>query len=319
MIDLASTKQKKEELPIFKNLGKLFLSLLLVVTVFGAIHSSSASAAQAFIKPATGSYTSPFGYRVHPITGVYKLHAGVDIGAASGSQIKASAAGKVVKSEFHSGWGNYVMVRHSIGGVTYDTIYAHMTARSVAVGANVSQGQLLGTVGMTGSATGPHLHFELHKGGYLSSNANAVDPVPYISGSTNPDVSHAYDGTWATLRVTTADGSANANLFGNPGYGLIGTVPNGNSYKVYNKVKGNDGNYYFAIGSGYISADHSVVTPYRATVSHTTNVNVYDKPNGAYKDRVAPGSTYKVYGALDGWYDLGQNTWIKSEYVKVVK
>ena len=288
-------------------------------TVIGAIQSSSASAAQAFIKPTTGSYTSPFGMRYHPIDNVYKLHAGVDIGAPSGTAINASAAGTVVKSEYNSGWGEYVRVRHSIGGVTYDTLYAHMTTRKVSVGASVSQGQLIGTVGKTGSATGYHLHFELHKGGYVSSNANAVDPVPYISGSTNPDVSHAYDGTWATLKVDTADGSSKANLFGNPGYGLIGTVPNGSSYKVYNKVLGNDGHYYFAIGSGYINTVHSVVTPYRATVSHTTNVNVYDKPNGAYKDRVAPGSTYKVYGALEGWYDLGQNTWIKSEYVKVVK
>lgn len=302
--------------------SKVFLSLLLAFGLFGLIQSSSASAAQTFIKPVPGNYanpSSPFGWRVHPITHDYKLHAGVDIAASSGTAIRSSASGKVVQSSYNSGWGNYVMVRHSIGGKTYDTIYAHMTARSVSAGNSVTQGQLLGTVGKTGSATGPHLHFEMHVGGYLSSNANAVDPVPYVLGSTNPEVTHTYDGTWATLRVDTIDGSANANLFGNPGYGLIGTVPNGSSYRVYNKLPGNDGKTYFAIGSGYISTDHSVVTPYVATVTHTANVNVYDKPNGAYVGRVAPGESYKVYGAKDGWYHLAnENKWIKKEYVKVV-
>ncbi|MGN7409984.1 M23 family metallopeptidase [Sporosarcina sp. SAFN-010] len=295
------------------------MSFILVFGLFGVIQTSSASAAQTFIKPINVNITSGFGYRVHPKDHVLKLHAGVDMPVVEGTSVKASAAGSVVKATYHSGWGNYIMIRHSIGGQTYDTIYAHLSSIGVAVGNTVSQGQIIGKSGNTGNSTGPHLHFELHKGGFLSNNNNAVDPKPYLEGKINPEVVHSYDGSWATLTIETADGSSNANLFGNPGYGLIGKVSNGSQYPVFKKALGSDGFYYYAIGSGYVHDIHSTVNPYRATVSHTTNVNVYDKPNGAYKDRVAPGAKYKVYGALEGWYDLGQNTWIKSEYVKVVK
>lgn len=299
-----------------KKLSKVFLCFLLAFVVISTIQVSTVSAAQTFIKPVAGTYTSPFGMRVHPITGKYQLHAGLDISAPSGTTIKAAAAGSVVKSTYHSGWGNYVTIRHSIAGKTYDTLYAHMTTRKVAVGATVSQGQAIGTVGMTGSATGPHLHLELHKGGYLSSNANAVDPKPYIEGQINPQVPHKYDGTWATVEIVNPSGGSTINLFSNVGYGIIGTLPVGNKYKVYGlRETAANGDIYYNVGAGYIYSLGGKIYNHHATVNKT--INTYKSPNGAFDRTLAPG-TYKVHGAKDGWYNLG-NTWVNASSVVVTK
>lgn len=300
---------------------KLMASLVLIISVLGVFNSTSVSAATSFIKPNDGSYTSYFGMRQLSNESEPDLHAGVDIGANGSSlNIKASASGTVSRVVYnHSGLGNYIILRHTISGKTYDTLYAHLSSVSVSTGQTVTQGSKIGVMGNTGNSFGVHLHFEMHPNGY-GGNATAVDPLPYLTGAVAPTPSyHTYDGTWATLTVETSDGSKAANLFGNPGYGLIGSVSNGSTHSVYVKEKGSDGYNYFAIGNGYINETHARVKTYRATVDYSTAVNVYSAPNGTYKKRVNPGETYNVYGAVGGWYDLGQSTWIKAEYVKVLK
>lgn len=117
--------------------------------------------------------SSPFGYRIHPITGQRKLHTGLDFAAASGKPIIAAAAGKVITAEYHYSYGNYVIISH--GGGVY-TLYAHASALLVKEGQSVRQAQQIAKVGTTGSSTGNHLHFEVR------INGNPVDPKPYLFG-----------------------------------------------------------------------------------------------------------------------------------------
>ena len=135
------------------------------------VQESKPSSNSGFIRPSGGYSTSPYGYRVHPITGDYKLHGGIDFGG--GGTIVASKSGTVVIAGYDSGWGHYVKIDHGNG---FQTLYAHMVAGSLLVspGQQVSQGQQIGTMGSTGSSTGVHLHFEMYK------NGSRVNPAPYL-------------------------------------------------------------------------------------------------------------------------------------------
>jgi murein DD-endopeptidase MepM/ murein hydrolase activator NlpD len=124
-----------------------------------------------FIWPASGSVTSGFGPRTHPIFGGSRMHTGVDIGAPSGAPIKAGDDGVVVTAGSSGGYGNLTLVDHG-GGLA--TGYAHQSAIGVSVGQRVSRGQVIGRVGSTGSSTGPHLHFEVRV------NGNPVNPMAWV-------------------------------------------------------------------------------------------------------------------------------------------
>ena len=114
--------------------------------------------------------SSPFGWRVHPVFHTRKLHTGVDLEANEGTPIYASGDGVVERSGWESGYGRFVMIKHVNG---FETAYGHMSriASIAQVGARVRQGQVIGYVGHTGDATGPHLHFEIR------INGNFVDPL----------------------------------------------------------------------------------------------------------------------------------------------
>lgn len=112
--------------------------------------------------PVAGHITSGFGMRRHPILGYSRLHGGVDFGAPWGSPIFAVNDGMVVFAGRHGGHGNYVRLEHG-GGI--GTGYAHMSRFAVSPGMRVHAGQVIGYVGSTGLSTGPHLHYELYRGG----------------------------------------------------------------------------------------------------------------------------------------------------------
>ena len=112
--------------------------------------------------PGRTRISSYFGMRTHPITGVYKLHTGVDIPASKGETIECANYGTVTRATYSTAYGNYVMVDHGGG---YVTLYAHMSKCVVKKGQDVSKGQKLGEVGSTGYSTGNHLHFEIIKDG----------------------------------------------------------------------------------------------------------------------------------------------------------
>ncbi|NLN87395.1 MAG: peptidoglycan DD-metalloendopeptidase family protein [Syntrophomonadaceae bacterium] len=121
--------------------------------------------------PGYTTITSAYGMRYHPILKVNKLHTGIDIGAPSGAKIVAADSGKVIYSGWLGAYGNTVIVDHGAG---LSTLYGHLSARQVEVGARVSKGQMIGKVGSTGWSTGPHLHFEVRK------NGNPINPRSYI-------------------------------------------------------------------------------------------------------------------------------------------
>ncbi|MDB5490799.1 MAG: metalloendopeptidase-like rane protein [Micavibrio sp.] len=102
--------------------------------------------------------SSGFGFRQHPILGYNKMHKGVDFAAATGTPIYAAGDGTVVKAGKATGYGNFVKIRHNN---QLSTAYGHMSRIATASGARVHQGQIIGYVGMTGAATGPHLHYEV--------------------------------------------------------------------------------------------------------------------------------------------------------------
>ena len=132
---------------------------------------STASGGYVWPCPASRYITSYFGRRVHPVYGTVKVHNGLDIGGPNGCNIVAANSGTVIVSEYSSSYGNYIVINHG-GGVT--TLYAHMSARLVSVGANVTKGQVIGKEGSTGVSTGPHLHFE------VAVNGVRCDPLNYV-------------------------------------------------------------------------------------------------------------------------------------------
>ena len=115
-----------------------------------------------FVQPVQGYRTSGYGLRRHPILGYVRMHAGVDFAAAYGSPIHAASDGVVVSAGWHGGHGRYVRLGHADG---VGTGYAHMSRIAVAPGMRVQAGQVIGYVGSTGLSTGPHLHYEVYRGG----------------------------------------------------------------------------------------------------------------------------------------------------------
>lgn len=121
--------------------------------------------------PGYTSLTSTYGMRVHPITGAYKLHTGIDIGAPLGASFVAAANGIVTKATFNVAYGNMVIIDHG-GGV--QTLYAHGNEILVQVGQVVSAGTEVLKIGSTGYSTGPHAHFEIR------INGQTVNPLDYL-------------------------------------------------------------------------------------------------------------------------------------------
>ena len=106
--------------------------------------------------------TSVMGMRFHPIHNTWKAHTGVDYGAPTGTAVRSVGDGVVESAGWQGGYGNTVVVRHRNG---HSTLYAHLSKISVRKGQTLAQGQEVGAVGATGTATGPHLHFEFRVNG----------------------------------------------------------------------------------------------------------------------------------------------------------
>ena len=126
--------------------------------------------------PGYSTITSQYGMRVHPITGAYKLHTGVDIGAPMGSSFVAAANGIVTKATYNFAYGNMVIIDHG-GGV--QTLYAHGSEIMVQLGQTVTAGTEVLKVGSTGYSTGPHAHFEIR------INGKTVNPLNILLDQDN--------------------------------------------------------------------------------------------------------------------------------------
>ncbi len=124
-----------------------------------------------FIKPVVGRFTSPFGMREDPFTGLRRMHYGVDWANDIGTPVKASNRGTVSAVGENRNFGKYIVIDHS---EQFQTLYAHLSSWSVREGERVVQGAVIGKVGNTGKSTGPHLHFAVYK------DYTPVDPLRYV-------------------------------------------------------------------------------------------------------------------------------------------
>lgn len=122
---------------------------------------------------------SGFGSRIDPVYKTIKFHAGLDFAAPQGTPIYATADGRVTTAgNTGNGFGNHVEINHGYG---YETLYGHMFRIKVRSGQVVKRGEVIGWVGSTGKSTGPHLHYEVHKGG------RSLDPIYFFYNDLTPE------------------------------------------------------------------------------------------------------------------------------------
>lgn len=148
---------------------KIEVELLMILTE--NLGSEYVGGVLAWPVPGYTTISSNYGMRIHPISGIYKLHTGVDVAAPSGAYFVAANDGTVVISTRSASYGNMVVIDHG-GGLS--TLYAHGQERLVEVGDTVKRGEPVLTVGSTGYSTGPHAHFEVRVNGIW------VNPLDYI-------------------------------------------------------------------------------------------------------------------------------------------
>ncbi len=241
-----------------------FLVLVLVLASFPNIKGSAA--AGYFIMPAQGTITDGFRIPSRPD------HHGVDIANRVSVPIKAGREGTVSRSYYSTSYGNVVFIKHTINGAVWETVYAHMSSRSVSAGQKVTTGQTLGYMGNTGDSEGQHLHFEVHNGTWNGNKTNAVNPLNYITdGTPTPTPGPS---------ITIEDIKPNLNLNSKLGVvrnfetTVIRTGPD-KSYSI-NKALGNSGyvnpkdqylvsgyenGWYKVAANGWVYSEHFVYRP----------------------------------------------------------
>ena len=122
---------------------------------------------------------SGYGWRIHPVFKVRKMHTGMDFTAPTGTEIHSTGDGKVVEiKSSRRGYGKYVVIDHGYG---YHTRYAHLSKFAVRVGQKIKRGDVIGYVGSTGTSTAPHLHYEVEK------NGKKINPVNFYSNDLTPE------------------------------------------------------------------------------------------------------------------------------------
>lgn len=181
--DKASVEKKKSEIAADsaetqRELDKLEADAQALTSSIRNSGSSSSSSKynggiMAWPVPSCHTVSSGYGGRIHPTTGKYKFHGGLDIPGSYGSAIVAANSGKVIwAGNRGDSYGNYVIIDHG-GGVS--TLYGHSSKVLVSIGQSVSRGQRIANVGSTGRSTGPHCHFEVR------INGSRVNPTPYVN------------------------------------------------------------------------------------------------------------------------------------------
>ena len=166
-----------------------------------------------------GTYTlsSPWGYRIHPVLGTSKMHAGQDMAAPAGTPIYAAAGGEVVEAGLVDSTGT-VTIKHVLDGKIWYTSYLHMYQDGIFVkkGQQVKAGQLIAAVGSTGYSTGPHLHFEVRIKND-TADASTVDPMKWLSDHKAVELSTDCKSSSDNSTPGTGDGSGTGTSDGSGG------------------------------------------------------------------------------------------------------
>ena len=186
--DLKGTYNSESVIDVTKRFDKLSKQLYIQSKsfdeVFGLVKNkaqmlSSIPAIQPISNKDLNYVASGFGWRIHPIYKTEMMHSGMDFTAPIGTPIHATGNGTVVKVEANGrGFGNNVTINHGYG---YQTLYGHMSKMTVRPGQKVNRGDIIGYVGNTGSSTGPHLHYEVHKSG------SPVNPINFYFNDLTPE------------------------------------------------------------------------------------------------------------------------------------
>ncbi len=137
----------------------------------------SAADSQPNLWPVEGRLIGAFGMRLDPFSGEGAMHMGVDIGAPTGTPVRATADGVVTYAQVESGYGKLIRVDHGNGMETY---YAHLSKFYVNVGQDVHRGEIIGAVGSTGRVTAPHLHYEVRRGGAPLNPSHFLASAPFF-------------------------------------------------------------------------------------------------------------------------------------------
>ncbi|MGE5484549.1 MAG: murein hydrolase activator EnvC family protein [Ignavibacteriales bacterium] len=165
------TKEKSEYEKALDELEELSERLTQVIKDLQAKQSYKPGGPISMMWPARARISSPYGMRKHPITKTYRMHSGIDIAAARGTNILAAEAGIVLHAGLLGGYGKAIIIDHGNG---VSTLYGHCDTLLVSVDQTVQKGFLIGKVGSTGLSTGPHLHFEVRV------NGATKDPMAYL-------------------------------------------------------------------------------------------------------------------------------------------
>ncbi|QWG70436.1 M23 family metallopeptidase (plasmid) [Bacillus mycoides] len=250
-------------------------------------------------------------------------HHGVDLAEAGYHPIYAAASGQVSRSYLSSSYGECIMIVHTIDGATWETVYAHMRSgsRTVKEGDYVTQGQTIGVMGNTGESSGQHLHFELHKGRWNASKSNAVNPLDYLGkGDSGNNTDKPVQPIGLGIAVNKYPNNGGINLYSQPQGGeFIGQV-------IYDKIP------YLILSAAWYekpmlclakdawaALEHFDVQWFSAYSKYPPGggINTYDGPNGNYTGFVDGSVPYRVFGRLNGYIDIGNNTWVKEEHFDV--
>lgn len=164
-LESLKAKLEKEESNLESEIEKLAAQSIVDVESGAVISSGS------WPVPGYSRVSSPYGYRLHPVLNIQKMHTGIDIPAPMGTPTVAIDSGRVIFSGVQGSYGNTVMIQHDDGKVT---LYAHNSALLVSVGQRVEKGQVVAKIGSSGRSTGPHLHFEVR------INGKHTNPMAYI-------------------------------------------------------------------------------------------------------------------------------------------
>lgn len=162
---------RKKQLKVKKALTAAFFAALLAVLLMGAIPARAARRLAFPLEDTAYRVSDRYGHRIDPFTGKTAFHEGIDLACAQGTAVLAVEDGVVIAAKNGTSYGNYLRICHADDTVT---TYAHLQYLYARAGEIVRKGQILGTVGQTGRATGAHLHFELCKHG------ETCDPAPEL-------------------------------------------------------------------------------------------------------------------------------------------
>ena len=244
--------------------------------------------------------TSDFGYRIHPITGVRKLHAGVDYGGGQGigHPIHAQTSGKVTAAG-PSGNGFGTMVKASKG--VYDYIYAHLSKALVDKGDNIKAGQKIGLMGNTGASTGPHVHYEVRKDG------KPINPLSGTGGESNsPQGSGVARWTSTIKRALSINGLPSTALYTNAWLKQVQSESGGNEKAIQGNI-GDINNKTGDLAKGLLQTISSTFNAYKHK-GHNNIFNGYDNSLAAInyaKSRYGAKKMLSVIGHGHGYENGG--------------